>query len=367
MSNLKAKKTTIIVCVAVLVLAIAFGAAYKSVQAKKTAELEKQIALEEERLKAEEEEKLRIQEEERKKAEEEARLKAEEEKIKAEEEKKKAEEEAKKDSPQSMVASEESAKENSDTTASILESNLPMKKRIEKYLGKDIKKFGFIYYDLATNEKISINKNKVFTAASTYKVGLNMVAYEDVRKGVLDINKGIKYNPDTDYEGGTGILQQQVNTTLAKPVPLQKLLDLSITHSDNIATLMASRVLGGTSTVRKRMNSMVGLSCVTSSNKTTPEIQFRLLKKLYDNRQDSYYAHLINVMKKTVFHDRLDKYLPHNKVAHKIGNYGAAVNDIGIVFTDKPYIIVAYSEGIDNAAEKIAKISKMVYTEQLRK
>ncbi|MGL4772862.1 MAG: serine hydrolase [Clostridium sp.] len=248
-----------------------------------------------------------------------------------------------------------------------LESNLSIKERIENYLGDGVNKFGFIYYDIISEEKISINENKVFTAASTYKVGLNIIAYEDVRQGVIDINQGIKYDPNRDYEGGTGILQGQVNSTLKEKVPLQKLLDLSITHSDNIATLMVSRTLGGKKVVRERVNEMVGLSCETSSNKTTPEIQFRLLKKIYENKDDKYYTYLLNTMKKTVFHDRLDKYLPYDKVAHKIGNYETAVNDIGIVFTEKPYIIVTYSEGLGGAAEKIAKISKMVYEEQLKK
>ena len=240
-------------------------------------------------------------------------------------------------------------------------------RRIQKYLGSEISRFGFIYYDLTSGEKIAINENKVFTAASTYKVGLNMVTYEKIRSGSLDINKGIPYVASNDYEGGTGILQGEVNTTLAKPVSVSKLLELSITHSDNIATRMLNRILGGAKGVRQNMNSMVGLSCDTSSNKTTPEIQFRLLKKLYENRNDKYYSRLINNMKNTVFHDRLDKYLPYNMVAHKIGNYGGAVSDIGIVFTDKPYVIVAYAEGVSGPAEKISKISRIIYNEQLKK
>lgn len=66
-------------------------------------------------------------------------------------------------------------------------------------------------------------------------------------------------------------------------------------------------------------------------------------------------------MKETVFHDRLDKYVPKNIVAHKIGNYGAFVNDAGIVYAPKPYIIAVYTEGLTNADEIIANINKMLY------
>lgn len=335
------KKVKVIVFSTTFLLVLLLGGIFKLVETKKAQaiEREKQIALEEERLKAEEE----------------AKKKAEEAKRKAEEEKK------------NEQKSQDNQTQEGTSSESILESNLPIKERIQKYLGSDINRFGFIYYDLTSGEKIAINENKVFTAASTYKVGLNMVTYEKIRNGSLDINKGITYVASNDYEGGTGILQSQVNTTLAKPVPVSKLLELSITHSDNIATRMLNRILGGAKGVRQNMNSMVGLSCDTSSNKTTPEIQFRLLKKLYENRDDKYYSQLISNMKNTIFHDRLDKYLPYDKVAHKIGNYGGAVSDIGIVFTDKPYVIIAYAEGVSGPAEKISKISRMIYNEQLKK
>ena len=343
--DMRNKKVKVIVFSTIFLFVLSLGGIFKVVETKKAQaiEREKQIALEEERIKAEEEAK--------KKAEEEARIKAEEEAKRKAEEEKKNEQKPKDNQTQQDTSSE-----------FILESNLPIKERIQKYLGSDINRFGFIYYDLTSGEKIAINENKVFTAASTYKVGLNMVTYEKIRNGSLDINKGITYVASNDYEGGTGILQGQVNTTLAKPVPVSKLLELAITHSDNIATRMLNRILGGAKGVRQNMNSMVG-----SSNKTTPEIQFRLLKKLYENRDDKYYSQLISNMKNTIFHDRLDKYLPYDKVAHKIGNYGGAVSDIGIVFTDKPYVIVAYAEGVSGPAEKISKISRMIYNEQLKK
>ncbi|MBU3132642.1 class A beta-lactamase-related serine hydrolase [Clostridium gasigenes] len=248
-----------------------------------------------------------------------------------------------------------------------LETNISIEQRIALYLEGGIKDFGFIYYDLTTKEKIVINENKVFIAASTYKVGLNMLVYEDIINGVLEINQGIIYDDDKDFEDGTGILKNEIDTTLTKPVLLQKLLDLSIIESDNIASKMLKRTLGGDKETRERINEMAELSCDTDSNKTTPEIQFKLLENLYKNRDNIYYTHLLNIMKETEFHDRLDKYLPYEIVAHKIGNYEESINDIAIIFTDKPYIIVAYSEGIDEANEKIAKISKMIYSEQLKK
>lgn len=244
--------------------------------------------------------------------------------------------------------------------------NLPLESRIKSYLGNGISRVGFIYYDLTTGEKISINGNKICTAASTYKVGMNIVAYNWVKSGKLSLSEGLLYSSKY-YEAGTGILQGQINTTLKKPVQVQKLLDYSIMYSDNIATKMIQARLGGGQAVRKAVCNMTGITIDTVNNKITPEIEFRLLKNLFENRYDAYNSHLISIMKQTVFHDRIDKYVPKYKVAHKIGNYGSYVNDVGIVFADKPYIFVMYVDGLSNSAEKIANVSKMVYESQLKK
>lgn len=237
---------------------------------------------------------------------------------------------------------------------------LSLEEKIRKYLGNEIEKVGIVYYDLSSGEKININESKIFTAASTYKVGMNIVAYNKVRKGELDLEEKLKYRSSM-YESGTGILQNQIKTTLKNGISVQKLLDLSIIYSDNIATNMLSRRLGGVQAVRKNVCDISGIHIDTRNNRITPEMEFRLLKELYEGRYEKHNAHLINSMKNTVFHDRIDKYIPKSVVAHKIGNYGSYINDVGIVFTENPYIIVMYSDGLSNASEKIATLSKIIY------
>ena len=242
-----------------------------------------------------------------------------------------------------------------------------LEKKIKAYLGNDINNIGFVYYDLVSNKKISINEDNLFTAASTYKVGMNLVAYNMVQQGKLQLSDGIQYY-NRHYEEGTGILQNQTATTLSSPISIQKLLDYSIIYSDNIATNMVTEKLGGFNSVRQAVNSLVGVDePTTSGNVITPETEFKLLKNLFDNRFNENYSHLIETMKSTEFHDRIDKYLPYNLVAHKIGNYDSFINDVGIVFTDRPYILVIYTNSLVDAEEKIAALSKIVYTEQLQK
>lgn len=242
-----------------------------------------------------------------------------------------------------------------------------LENKIKEYLGNELNNVGLIYYDLTTNRKISINGDEFFTAASTYKVGMNIIAYNMIKEGTLSLSESIKYSSGY-YEEGTGILQSQIDTTLNSPISIQKLLDYAIIYSDNIATNMVTEKLGGFNVVRQAVNTLAGIASPTvSGNVITPETEFRLLKNLYSNRFDEYYSHLIEVMKNTEFHDRIDKYLPYDIVAHKIGSYDSYINDVGIIFADKPYILVIYTNELTDAAEKIATLSKIIYSAQLQK
>lgn len=265
-------------------------------------------------------------------------------------------------------AKQEAAKKQEEEKAKLKLWKENLETAVKNYLGKDISKVGFVYYDPKTEQKIAINEEKVFTAASTVKVQMNMVAYDWVKNGKLSLDEKLQYT-SKDYEAGTGIIQ---GMDKSKPFTVQTLLDYSIKYSDNIATHMIQRRLGGGQAVRKMANEIAGTNTDTKDNDITAEEEFRLLKKLYENQRDPNYARLIEDMKNTAFHDRIDKYIPQEICAHKIGNYANFVNDVGIVYTPKPYIFVIYTEGLLGAKdkpveEKIAGLSKLIYDAQLKK
>ena len=71
-----------------------------------------------------------------------------------------------------------------------------------------------------------------------------------------------------------------------------------------------------------------------------------------------------NFLNTDLYNDRLPALLPKSvKVAHKIGNEVGVINDVGIVFADKPYIVAVMSKGVneEEAPTVIANISKMIY------
>jgi beta-lactamase class A len=229
--------------------------------------------------------------------------------------------------------------------------------RVKVYLGNDISGVSLVYYDLTTDENIYINESETFVAASTYKVGLNLLTYYLAGIEEIDLNETITFDW-IDYEDGTGILQQYSNIG---SYSIQELLDLSLIYSDNIATNMLGRFLGGHTNARKLLYNILDVDYDYSDNIITAEIESKILKYVYDHTDDDDFSHMIDMLTQTQFHDRLDKYLEQDIVAHKVGNYDTYIHDVGIILTDYPYILAIYTNNIENAEEKIGQISKAIY------
>jgi ABC-type dipeptide/oligopeptide/nickel transport system ATPase component len=79
-------------------------------------------------------------------------------------------------------------------------------------------------------------------------------------------------------------------------------------------------------------------------------------------------SRLLDDMSNPIYHVGIPGNLPDRVVvAHKEGDVSGIANDVGIVFGNKPYILVILSKGvsdIDEGFARIALISKMVYDYQ---
>ena len=235
-----------------------------------------------------------------------------------------------------------------------------LEKDIRTFVGDDINNFGMVYYDINSKKTIAINADKQFLAASTVKVPINMLMYDMVQDKKIDINEKLKFEK-VDFEDGAGILQ---GMDLSKPIAIKTLSDYSIKYSDNIAINMLLRKVGK----ENRFNyieKIVGHPITHDGNDITPKDSFKILERLYLNPQkNEYYSDMIETMKNTECHDRIDKYIPKEIVAHKMGNFDETVNDTAIVYKDNPYILVIFTNGILDANEVIGQVSKIIYDAQ---
>lgn len=236
-------------------------------------------------------------------------------------------------------------------------NDIDIMERINNYLGDDKYSTSFIYYNLETEEKLAFNEDLYMNAASIYKVGLSLVAYSMVECGEISLDDLVYYSP-WQYQGGTGILQYDLSFGA---LPLGTLIEYTIKYSDNIAAAMVYSYIGGWNNFKWRLFDILGIDYGDYDNVTSARVEFEVLKYIYENRNSPNYGILIDYLKNTEFHDRLDKYLPQSIVAHKIGSDEGYTHDMGIVFTDEPYIIIMMTDNVYNGPDKIADISKAIY------
>lgn len=263
----------------------------------------------------------------------------------------------------------------------VLEKNNKLEKiknSINNILGDYKDNVGIYYYNLATEDKYTINEERCFVAASLTKVPQAMMVLDLVQNGDLTLDNIIYYS-EVDYEAGTGILQNQ---EVIEPITIKEAIELSIIYSDNIAFNMLQRISGRS--VSEYIKEICNAENRPLNNNTTAYQQFKIYERLYKNQdENTNYNLLIELLKQTEFHDRLDKYLPTDLVAHKIGNYYRYYNDAGIIYLEEPYILVILTKDIgelslqdptsgdederslvdlgEEACELIANISKSIY------
>jgi beta-lactamase class A/beta-lactamase class A VEB len=247
---------------------------------------------------------------------------------------------------------------------------------------------------IGNNEKdtLSINGNQHFPLQSVFKFHIALTVLSQIDKGKFNLNQKIKiekkdllpdlYSPIRDEYPNGGTLT------------LSKILEYTVSQSDNVGCDVLLRLIGGPEVVEKycKDNDIKDISIKINEeqqqanwdlqfqNWTTPKGANETLKKFYSNKNNllskKSYNFIWKVMRKTkTGQNRLKGQLPKRTiVAHKTGSSGAnkkgltaAVNDIGIVFLPSGqhyFISVFVTKSTENAEtnEKIiADISKVTW------
>lgn len=246
----------------------------------------------------------------------------------------------------------------------------PLVDQLTSLLAGEQGTYGICLVDLKTGAGLGINHLKVFHAASTFKLPMNLYLYEQVAAGRVDPLEKLTYL-ERDYEGGTGVLQHK---PVGSQYDIATLSRYSIVYSDNVATNMLLRRLGKAK-VKEAMQAWGGLVVDDRQNITCPRdmalYMYRLLE--FANAHPAEGEILLNHLWNTVFNDRIPKLLPPGtRVAHKIGNWPptGTYNDVGYVeHPQNPYILAVFSKqtpGVAQAYRVIQRISRLVYDYQGR-
>ena len=220
---------------------------------------------------------------------------------------------------------------------------------VKTYSGR----YALYYRNLANGETYTYNASAPFVAASSIKLGINTYLYTQIETGKISASEILTYDsrpyPTGDYEAGTGTIQGKPNGT---QFSVRDTSGLSIRISDNCATNMIIRKLGGIDTVNVYLHSISAVvdyrtnisyknysgTTVSGRHRSSATDLGLYAVRLYElyKKNPVLYGTLIDDLKKTEFDFGIQKGIPSGvDVAHKIGTNGTynAENDVGIVFT----------------------------------
>ena len=189
------------------------------------------------------------------------------------------------------------------------------------------------YYNTVTGEEHYYQPDKYMIGASIYKVPLNMAYAEMIANGEMDWDTPIPYYP---YE---------------------QMMRSSIIDSNNELSGLLMFNLGGT--YRGFLNYIAPYLGVDIENvdpqyyneRYTARQYVTCLRTLYDNPER--FPKIIDTMKEAEPNNyfRLDE--KRYEIAHKYGywpdDYLIHINDVGIVYTDDPIILVIFTASVANA------------------
>lgn len=189
--------------------------------------------------------------------------------------------------------------------------------------------FSFSYYNTVTEEAYAFNDTAFMTAASTFKLPLNMYYYEMERDGQIESDAMIP-------EAG---------------VPLNIAHQESLVNSNNEYSIGMLYHLGDFRTyktlLRERYFSMPEEEIHYTyyvDNYFCTNMMMDALKYLYEHSDD--FEEMLDYMKQAQPEEYFRAGVTEYEVAHKYGWYDGTVNDVGIIYTEEPFLLAVYTQGV---------------------
>ena len=260
--------------------------------------------------------------------------------------------------------------------------------RVQKLIDASGADVAVVMETLDGNERLSIDPDASFHAASTMKIPVMIELFRQANAGVLSLDEPltIKNEFHSIVDGSVFQLSEgddsdaEVYKAVGKTMTLRELCEAMVTVSSNFAANLLIERLGAkniqATTDRLGATGMHVLRGVEDqkafdkgmNNDTTARALAVLLVKLADGHAVSPKAdaEMVDILKRQHLHDAIPAGLPDGTVvAHKTGNITKIHHDAAIVYGNRPYVLVVLVRGIDDektSAALIASISREVWT-----
>jgi len=252
----------------------------------------------------------------------------------------------------------------------------PLKTLMQQLAMKNPKLFpGVFLIDPDTGAYLDWNGNTEFAAASTIKFPILVAFFQDVDAKKIRLDEKLTLKKEL-VGGGAGGFQYK---PLGSQFTALETATQMIIVSDNTATNLLIERLGGISALNQRFQNW-GLTAtqlrnllpdLEGTNTTSPKDLAQLMTAVQKGDLISPKSHdrLLNIMRRTRTATLLPKGLgPGATIAHKTGDIGSMVGDVGLIDlpSGKRYVAVAMVKRPHNnvqAKELIRQVSRAAYQE----
>ena len=263
-------------------------------------------------------------------------------------------------------------------TSPLVISDIPLQKKFDpssvlteiENLTKGLRgTYGVYVYQLDGKNEYGIHQGEIFPAASLMKLPVMLTLYQEaqLRQGSagqasVDFLETKYKLTEKDKINGAGILQgKPVGSTYT----YRQLAEFMGQYSDNTANNILVKVLGQEKI--QQTISKLGMTKTSFKNyTTTPEDIGIFFRQLYQggivNKENQ--DEILRFLTKTAFEDWIPAGLANDiRVAHKIGKDTGTFSDAGIIFVQKPFILVIMSKNTKESEVKevLPKITQVVW------
>ncbi|MDP3954869.1 MAG: serine hydrolase [bacterium] len=210
--------------------------------------------------------------------------------------------------------------------------------------------YGVYVYNLTAKHSYALLGDQEFTAASLIKLPVILTLYQEVEKGKMSLDDKYTLRQADKRSGAGGLQYRPVGTVYT----FRQLAEVMGQQSDNTAFAAMSYILGEAK-IQSVIDNLGMAKTSFTRNETTPNDMGLFWRKLYGGSvvTREHREEILSFLTKTAYEDRIPAGVPEGtRVAHKIGNETGVFSDAGIVFADKPFILVILSK---NALEREAK------------
>lgn len=224
--------------------------------------------------------------------------------------------------------------------------------------------YAFSVINLTSGYAYGVNEDEPMEAASLIKLPVMALAFKEADKGLLNLDETYLLKA-SDKVAGSGSLYGKA---VGYQITYRDLLQLMGQESDNTAfNIMRQKY--GDEKINTFAQSLGMKNTDIKKNQTTAEDVALLFQNLYlgkvvsEGSKETLFASLT----KTIYEDFLPKGISIDiRVAHKYGREAGVLNDAGIVYSEKPFILVLLSKGtINKEAEAfIPEITALIYQNQ---